>query len=67
MAESFFPILEHELLARQSFKANRETELDVFSYIERWYNPHRRHSALGYKSPAEFEKSATLTPVTPSP
>lgn len=67
MAESFFSILEHELLARQPLKANRETELDVFTYIEGWYNPHRRHSALGYKSPAEFEKTATLTPVTPSP
>jgi putative transposase len=67
MAESFFSILEHELLARQPLKPNRETELDVFTYIEGWYNPRRRHSALGYKSPAEFEKSASLTPVTPSP
>jgi putative transposase len=67
MAESFFSVLEHELLARQALKANRETELDVFSYIEGWYNPRRRHSALGYKSPAEFEESASLPPVAPSP
>jgi len=67
MAESFFSVLEHELLARQALKTNRETELDVFSYIEGWYNPRRRHSALGYKSPAEFEESASLTPRVPSP
>ena len=67
MAESFFSVLEHELLARQALKTNRETELDVFTYIEGWYNPRRRHSALGYKSPAEFEESASLTPRVPSP
>ena len=66
-AESFFSTLEHELLAPQPLKANRETELDVFTSIEGWYNPRRRHSALGFKSPVEFEESASLTPVIPSP
>ena len=30
---------------------------DLFRYIEGWYNPHRRHSAIGYRSPVNFEKS----------
>lgn len=39
----------------------------VFVFIEGWYNPSRRHSALGYKSPIDFERiaSETLTNVSP--
>ena len=55
------------MISPQALKSNADTDLDVFTYIEGWYNPRRRHSALGYKSPAEFEESASLTPVTPSP
>ena len=57
MCESFFASLECELIARRSWRTRREARLDVFDYIEGWYNPHRRHSALGYKSPASFERS----------
>ena len=67
MAESFFSILESELLARQPIRSSSQTKLDVFEYIEGWYNPRRRHSALGYESPAKFEKSASLTLKIPSP
>ena len=67
MAESFFSLLECELLARQSLRSNAATSDDVFSYIEGWYNPRRRHSGLGYKSPAEFEESASPTLSAPSP
>ena len=67
MAESFFSTLEAELLGRQSLRSNSRTSDDVFSFIEGWYNPRRRHSALGYKSPAEFEESASLTPGVPNP
>lgn len=39
----------------------------VFSFIEGWYNPGRRHSALGYKSPIEYERTAADVPQTVSP
>ena len=55
MAESFFATLECELLDRRSFKTKTEVRMALFTYIEGWYNPHRRHSALGYLSPANFE------------
>ncbi len=55
MCESFFATLECELLDRRSFKNHTEGRMAVFEFIEGWYNPHRRHSALGYLSPARFE------------
>jgi putative transposase len=57
MAESFFASLECELIARKSWKTHREAQNDVFTWIEAWYNPHRRHSALGQQSPAKFEQA----------
>jgi putative transposase len=62
MAESFFASLECELLDRRSFQSKTEARLALFSYIEGWYNPRRRHSALGYRSPANFERNPTPTP-----
>ena len=56
MAESFFASLECELLDRRQFRTRAQARLAVFEYIEGWYNPHRRHSALDYCSPAEFER-----------
>jgi putative transposase len=56
MCERFFATLECELLDRHPLTAPRETRSAVFEFIEGWYNPHRRHSALGYLSPAAFEK-----------
>lgn len=55
MCESFFGTLECELLGRYSFHSPVEARMAVFRYIEGWYNPKRRHSALGYQSPANFE------------
>jgi len=55
MAESFFGTLECELLDRYSFRSPPEARQAVFRYIEGWYNPRRRHSSLGYLSPAKFE------------
>jgi putative transposase len=55
MAESFFASLECELLNRRRFQSQAEARMAVFRYIEGWYNPRRRHSALGYLSPANFE------------
>ncbi len=59
MAESFFSTLECELLARYTFASQAEARLACFNYIEGWYNPLRRHSALGYCSPLAFEKEHT--------
>jgi putative transposase len=55
MCESFFATLETELLARHCFPARADARRAVFEYIEGWYNPRRRHSALGYLSPVNFE------------
>src|SRR5262249_42280704 len=55
MAESFFATLECELLERRSFKTQIEARMAVFDFIEGWCNPHRRHSALGYQSPIDYE------------
>jgi putative transposase len=56
MCESFFATLECELLQRQGRLSPAETERTVFSFIEGWYNLHRRHSSIGMLSPAEFER-----------
>ena len=57
MCESFFATLECELLERRRFRSQAAARLAVFEFIEGWYNPHRRHSALGQLSPANFEKA----------
>ena len=56
MCESFFATLECELLDRRRFKTQAEARMAVFDFIEGFYNPHRRHSALGYLSPVECER-----------
>jgi putative transposase len=58
LCESFFATLECELLDRQRFRTPEQAQAAVFEFIEGWYNQHRRHSALGYRSPADFEKLA---------
>lgn len=56
LAEAFFATLETELLMRCRFATRKKARLALFDFIEGWYNPRRRHSALGYLSPAEFER-----------
>lgn len=56
LCESFFATLECELLARRRFRTHAEARLAVFDFLEGWYNRYRRHSALGYLSPADFER-----------
>jgi putative transposase len=56
LAESFFATLETELLTRQSFPHRGAARLAIFDYIEAFYNPHRRHSALGQVAPAAYER-----------
>ena len=60
MCESFFATLECELLDRHRFPTQAAARLAVFEYIEGWYNPHRRHSALAYRSPLNYERSHPL-------
>jgi len=55
MAESFFASLECQLIDRRTFSSHAEARMAVFDHIEAWYNPHRRHSALGLISPVNFE------------
>ena len=64
MAESFFATLKAELIYRHVWPTRRQAELAIFQFIAGWYNQHRRHSTLGYSSPADVERRispATLT------
>lgn len=56
MAESFFASLECELIDRKSWQTKTEARLALFTWIEAWYNPRRRHSALHYLSPVNYER-----------
>ena len=58
--ESFFSSLKTERTARKVYRTRDAARADVFDYIERFYNPTRRHSTLGYLSPMEFERQAVL-------
>jgi putative transposase len=58
--ESFFSSLKTERTARKVYRTRDDARADVFDYIERFYNPKRRHSTLGYLSPVEFEEMAML-------
>lgn len=60
MAEAFFATLECELLDRRRFRSQAEARMAVFHFIEGFYNPTRRHSALGYLSPIEYEARKML-------
>ena len=66
MCESFFATLECELLERRRFRSHAEARMAVFEFIEGWYNPRRRHSAIGYQSPVNYERSQ-LPPARPNP
>lgn len=56
--ESFFKSLKAELVWRRNWQTRREVEVALFEYINGVYNPRRKHSALGWKSPVAFEKNA---------
>jgi putative transposase len=60
MAESFFATLECELIDRRVWKTHTEARHAIFTWIESWYNPHRRHSGLGQMSPMNFERKHAL-------
>lgn len=56
VVESFFHSLKVERLHGQRYRTRQEAKRDLFEYIEVWYNRQRRHSSLGYLSPAEYEQ-----------
>jgi len=56
--ESFFATLKKELIHQERYATRAEARRSVFEYIEVFYNRERRHSALAYVSPAEFEEAA---------
>jgi putative transposase len=56
VVESFFATLEWELIERSDWQTREEARASIFEYIEAWYNRRRRHSSLGYLSPAEYEQ-----------
>ncbi|MBI3241785.1 MAG: IS3 family transposase [Chloroflexi bacterium] len=58
--ESFFATLKSELIHRCTFSSRAQARQEIVSYIEGFYNPTRRHSALGYRSPMEFESATAL-------
>ena len=58
--ESFFASLKAERVARKTYRTRDQAKADVFDYVERWYNPQRRHSTLGYLSPIAFEQQEAL-------
>ena len=55
IARKIFASLDCELLGRHGLRGKAETRMAVFEWIEGWYNSRRRHSALGYLSPNDFE------------
>lgn len=60
LAESFFATIKGELLEHRSWQSHAAARAAIFDYIEGWYNIKRRHSTLGYLSPAAYENTAAL-------
>ena len=56
LCESFFATVECELIDRRRFRSQAEARMAVFTFIEGWYNPRRRHSALDYLSPVDYQR-----------
>jgi transposase InsO family protein len=56
VTESFFATLKKELVRDSDWKTREEARAALFEWIEVWYNRERRHSSIGYLSPAEYEK-----------
>ncbi len=63
LCESFFATLQRELLDTRSWTSREQLGQAIFEYIEAWYNPHRRHSRLGYESPVSYEQTGRAAAV----
>lgn len=55
-AESFFSLLKRERIQQRTYKTRAEARQDLFDYIERFYNPKRKHVRNGMLSPTDFER-----------
>jgi putative transposase len=60
VAERFFNLLKRERIRRKKYKTRAEARLDVFDYIEFFYNPQRKHVRNGMLSPIDFEQQQKL-------
>ena len=60
VCESFHATLKKELVHRHRWGTRADAKTAVFEYVEGWFNPHRRHSTLGYLSPAGYERQHAL-------
>lgn len=58
LMESFYTTLKRELVNDAHFASIEQAQLEIFKYIETYYNPKHLHSALGYQSPIEFETNS---------
>ncbi|AEV89112.1 integrase [Actinoplanes sp. SE50] len=61
VAESFFATIKTELIHRQTWPTRKAAHQAIFEYVEGWYNTRRRHSSLGYRSPAAYEGGAAIS------
>jgi transposase InsO family protein len=59
--ESFFSTLKRELVHDERYRTREDARLSIFEYLEVFYNRTRKHSAFGYKSPEQYEKSLIET------
>ena len=66
MCESFFATLQCERVDRRTYRTHAEARMDLFQFIEGWYNPHRRHKGIRQKSPINFENLNHLHTKIPS-
>ena len=62
MMESFFGSMQTELLDQKTWITRQELSAAIFEWIEAWYNPERRHSALAYRSPVTYERMHQMQP-----
>jgi transposase InsO family protein len=62
VAESFFHSFKVEAIYGSDIETRREMEYEVFDYIEHFYNKRRKHSAIGLRSPEQFESGKTYKP-----
>lgn len=60
VVESFFGTLKTELIHHRDYQTREEAKADIFEYLEVWYNRKRRHSSLGYLSPADYEAQVAM-------
>ena len=67
LVESFNATLECELIDRRAWTIKAEARLEVFYRIKAIYNRTRRHSAVGYLSPVDYETMLSITPATSNP